>query len=126
MISVVLDDDPTGTQAMSGVSIVLDWSDGAIAAAIRDGDPSVHVLTNSRAHTAAEASALTGSAARAARAAFPAARLLLRGDSTLRGHVWEEYEAVRRTISPDVPGVPLLLVPALPAAAAAIRHIAPT
>ncbi len=33
MISVVLDDDPTGTQAMSGVSIVLDWSDGAIAAA---------------------------------------------------------------------------------------------
>ena len=85
-------------------------------AAIRDGDPSVHVLTNSRAHTAAEASALTASAARAARAAFPAARLLLRGDSTLRGHVWEEYEAVRRTISPDVPGVPLLLVPALPAA----------
>jgi uncharacterized protein YgbK (DUF1537 family) len=116
MISVVLDDDPTGTQAMSGVSIVLDWSDGAIGAATRDGDPSVHVLTNSRAHTAAEASALTASAARAARAAFPAGRVLLRGDSTLRGHVWEEYDAVRRTISPDATGVPLLLVPALPAA----------
>jgi uncharacterized protein YgbK (DUF1537 family) len=116
MISVVLDDDPTGTQAMSGVSIVLAWSDGAIAAATLPGDPSVHVLTNSRAHSAAEAWALTTSAARAARVALPEARLLLRGDSTLRGHVWEEYEAVRRTISPDLPGVPLLLVPALPAA----------
>jgi uncharacterized protein YgbK (DUF1537 family) len=116
MISVVLDDDPTGTQAMADVSIVLDWSDGAIAAATLPADPSVHVLTNSRAHTGAEAWALTTSAARAARAAFPDARLLLRGDSTLRGHVWEEYEAVRRTIAPDTQPVPLLLVPALPAA----------
>ena len=30
MITVVLDDDPTGTQAMSDVSVVLDWSDAAV------------------------------------------------------------------------------------------------
>ena len=33
MITVVLDDDPTGTQAMANVPIVLDWSDGAVGAA---------------------------------------------------------------------------------------------
>jgi len=29
--TVVLDDDPTGTQAMADVSVVLDWSGRAIA-----------------------------------------------------------------------------------------------
>ncbi len=116
MRTVVLDDDPTGTQAMADVPIVLDWSGHAVSAAVRDGDPSVHLLTNVRAHTPAEAGRLTGSAATAARAAFGDARLLLRGDSTLRGYVWEEYRAVRDAISPGVPGVPLLLVPAFPAA----------
>ena len=116
MLTVVLDDDPTGTQAMANVPIVLDWSGHAVAAAVREGDPSVHLLTNVRAHTAAEAGELTASAASAARAAFPDARLLLRGDSTLRGYVWEEYRAVRDVISPGAPGVPLLLVPAFPAA----------
>ncbi len=116
MITAVLDDDPTGTQAMADVPIVLDWSDGAVAAAVRPGDPSVHLLTNVRAHTPAEAGAITASAAAAARDAFGDARLLLRGDSTLRGYVWEEYQAVRDVISPAAAGVPLLLVPAFPAA----------
>lgn len=116
MITVVLDDDPTGTQAMTNVPIVLDWTGDAIGAAVRHGDPSVHVLTNSRAHTAAEAGERTATAAAAARRAFGDARLLLRGDSTLRGYVWEEYRAVRDVISPDRPEVPLLLVPAFPAA----------
>jgi uncharacterized protein YgbK (DUF1537 family) len=116
MITAVLDDDPTGTQAMADVPIVLDWADGAVASAVRDGDRSVHLLTNSRAHPAAGAAAVTASAARAARAAFPGARLLLRGDSTLRGHVYEEYDAARAAIGPADAPVPLLLVPAFPAA----------
>ena len=32
MLTVVLDDDPTGTQAMANVPIVLDWSGDAVAA----------------------------------------------------------------------------------------------
>ena len=67
-------------------------------------------------HPAAAAAAVTASAARAARAAFPEARLLLRGDSTLRGHVYEEYDAARAAIGPADAPVPLLLVPAFPAA----------
>ena len=31
MITAVLDDDPTGTQAMADVPIVLDWSDGELS-----------------------------------------------------------------------------------------------
>src|SRR4029077_2099967 len=56
------------------------------------------------------------SAASAARAAFPDARLLLRGDSTLRGHVYEEYDAARTALGHPGGAVPLLLVPAFPAA----------
>ncbi len=116
MITVVLDDDPTGTQAVSDVSVVLDWSDPAVWSAVESGDPAVHVLTNARAHSGAEAGELVAAAAAAARSQFPGARLILRGDSTLRAHVWEEYDALRSVVAPGVGGVPLLLVPALPAA----------
>ena len=116
MITVVLDDDPTGTQAMSDVSVVLDWSDAAVWNCVQSGDRAVHVLTNSRAHSPEEARELIASAAAAARSQYPGARLVLRGDSTLRAHVWEEYDALRAVVAPERAGVPLLLVPALPAA----------
>ena len=116
MITVVLDDDPTGTQAMAEVSVVLDWSERDVWRAVQPGDRAVHVLTNSRAYGADEAGRLVASAAAAARAEYPDALAVLRGDSTLRAHVWEEYDALRRVIAPGSEAVPLLLVPALPAA----------
>jgi uncharacterized protein YgbK (DUF1537 family) len=116
VITVVLDDDPTGTQAMSDVSVVLDGSDARAWSCVRAEDRAVHVLTNSRAHAREDAGALIASAAAAARAQFPGARLVLRGDSTLRAHLWEEYDALRALVAPESEGVPLLLVPALPAA----------
>jgi len=116
VITVVLDDDPTGTQAVSDVAVVLDWSDPGVWSAVKPGDRAVHVLTNARAHSGGEAAELVASAAAAARSRFPDARLILRGDSTLRAHVWEEYDALRSVVAPGGTGVPLLLVPALPAA----------
>jgi len=116
VITVVLDDDPTGTQAVTDVAVVLDWSDPGVWTAVEPGDRAVHVLTNARAHSGAEAAELVASAATAARSRFPGARVILRGDSTLRAHVWEEYEALRSVVTPGRAGVPLLLVPALPAA----------
>jgi uncharacterized protein YgbK (DUF1537 family) len=47
------------------------------------------------------------------------ARLVLRGDSTLRGHVWEEYEALSTATASGRP--PLLLAPALPSAGRVTR-----
>src|SRR3990172_7606045 len=52
---------------------------------------------------------------RAAREAAPRARIVLRGDSTLRGHLLEEYLGVRGVVAPSAWPV-LLLVPALPSA----------
>lgn len=77
------------------------------------------MITNSRALPAREAAALVGAAARAAVAGVEGAHVVLRGDSTLRGHVWEEYEAVCDATGLGRP--PLLLVPALPSAGRVTR-----
>lgn len=113
-LTIVLDDDPTGTQAVQDVPVLLRWDREAIAAAA-DGTRALHLMTNARALRPADAGAITEDAAGTALAARPGARLVLRGDSTLRGHLLEEYEAVRHAAFPDRPPV-LLLVPALPAA----------
>ncbi|MFC8682429.1 four-carbon acid sugar kinase family protein [Microbacterium ureisolvens] len=95
MKTVVLDDDPTGTQSASGVTVLLQFDADAIEEALRDAD-SVYVQTNSRAIDEDEAVALVRRVRDAAREA--AARLdaevqfVLRGDSTLRGHVFAETE----------------------------------
>ena len=49
-------------------------------------------------------------------AGAPDARLVLRGDSTLRGHLLEEYRGVSATSICPGEWPPLLLVPALPSA----------
>src|SRR2546423_13464992 len=116
VITVVLDDDPTGTQSMSDISVILDWNRSEAWQAVEPGDRAVHLLTNTRAYAAAEAAGLGASAASEARQHFPDARMILRGDSTLRGHLWEEYMALRSVVAPGREDVPLLLVPALPAA----------
>jgi uncharacterized protein YgbK (DUF1537 family) len=116
---VVLDDDPTGTQAVTGVPVVLDI-DADHLRRVAQGARAVHVLTNVRALEPAAAERLTYAAAGAARAALPRSRIVLRGDSTLRGHVLEEVRAVTRAAFDGVLPV-LLLVPALPAAGRVTR-----
>lgn len=113
--TVVLDDDPTGTQAVAGVPALLRWDATRIRAALDEGPGAVHLLTNTRALQPQAAEAVTADAAAAAREADPGARLVLRGDSTLRGHLLEEYRAAARVAFPQRPPV-LVLVPALPAA----------
>jgi uncharacterized protein YgbK (DUF1537 family) len=116
---VVLDDDPTGAQALAGIDVLLDWSAEAIAEALRAA-PAVHLLTNTRAlepHAAREA---VREAAATASEGAPDARIVLRGDSTLRAHLREEYEGLRDALWPGRTP-PLLLVPALPAAGRVTR-----
>jgi uncharacterized protein YgbK (DUF1537 family) len=110
---IVLDDDPTGTQAMENVPVLLEWDVDLIRKAAGSGSPAVHLLTNSRAFPPAEAAAIVRDAAEAAVAALGRPRLALRGDSTLRAHLLEEYLAVRDVAFPGRTP-PLLLVPAMP------------
>ncbi|MEZ0492576.1 four-carbon acid sugar kinase family protein [Kineococcus sp. TBRC 1896] len=116
--TVVLDDDPTGTQSATGVRVLLRW--GAphpplaelLHEALREAD-GVYVQTNSRALDEAAALALVTEVRDAAREAGrllgARVRCVLRGDSTLRGHVFAETGAF--TGPDDV----VLFVPAFPA-----------
>jgi len=111
---VVLDDDPTGVQTLAGIRVLLGWDATSVATAL-EGRPSVHLITNSRALQPVAARVAVEAAARVAVEAVPDAHLVLRGDSTLRGHLREEYEAVSATVG-GAGWPPLLLAPALPSA----------
>ena len=108
--TLILDDDPTGTQSASGVVVLLRWDSDSIAKAFRKAD-AVYILTNTRAVDEATAVALVTSivadARRAGEKLGETIRFILRGDSTLRGHVFAESEAVGGA-------APILFVPAYP------------
>lgn len=111
MKTVVLDDDPTGTQSASNVLVLLESNADLITAALREAD-SVYVQTNSRAIDEAAAIALVSrvreDALAAGRELGEQVAFVLRGDSTLRGHVFAETEAFLGTS-----GV-MVFVPAFP------------
>lgn len=95
MSTVVLDDDPTGTQSVSGVQVLLEWDADSILDAIRM-DGAVYVQTNSRAVSREDAIAIATSIrkeiAAAAEELDEQPLIVLRGDSTLRGHVFAESD----------------------------------
>jgi uncharacterized protein YgbK (DUF1537 family) len=111
---VVLDDDPTGTQSVADIPVILDWSDQASLQDVAGLD-TVYVLTNSRAEDASQASETVRSAARRFLELAPAAQIVLRGDSTLRGHLLEEYLGVRAALG-ESRTPPHVVVPAFPSA----------
>jgi uncharacterized protein YgbK (DUF1537 family) len=96
MYTVVLDDDPTGTQSATGVTVLLDWDAATIVDVLR-AERAVYLQTNSRAVAEREAVALItrtrGQLAEAERALGERILPVLRGDSTLRGHVFAESDA---------------------------------
>ncbi len=114
----VLDDDPTGSQAVHDVQVVTVLEEDAYAAALAGPGATCFVLTNSRSLDGPAAAELT---TRAARGLITVAgrrgtriQLVSRSDSTLRGHVMAEVtalQAVRRDmVGRGYDGV--LLVPA--------------
>ncbi|WP_368499324.1 four-carbon acid sugar kinase family protein [Herbiconiux sp. A18JL235] len=118
MKTVILDDDPTGTQSASNVPVLFATSadplDSALLVEVLEQHDSVYLLTNSRAvdEPAAvslvtrirEQSLLAGEALR------EEVQFVLRGDSTLRGHVFAESEVF---LEADADAV-LVFVPAFP------------
>ena len=119
---VVLDDDPTGTQTVSGVPVVLEPGDDDLRWALTHPSGTAFVLTNSRALPSAEAVAtavdLGRRLARLAAELDVDLRCISRSDSTLRGHFPDETlalaDGLRAGGAPAPDGI--LLCPAYPEA----------
>ena len=112
---VVFDDDPTGTQAVSGVTVVIDPTEATFGRFFESGDRALYVVTEQlgrcpgrlRRHSSASCTrTIDASAKRAGEKWVP----LLRGDSTLRGHVFAEADAL------GARDAAMLFVPAFPEA----------
>ena len=95
-----IDDDPTGTQTVSGVRVSLGWSLPDLRRAIASADTLFFVCTNSRGLAGRAAGRLGEVVGRRLRHAArrEAARVVLlsRSDSTLRGHFPVEVDGLAR------------------------------
>jgi uncharacterized protein YgbK (DUF1537 family) len=99
----VLDDDPTGSQAVHDVPILTGWDAASFDWALALGTPMVFVLTNSRSMDPSEVSVLMAEVVEAADAAAARAHrpyvVACRGDSTLRGHFPLETDVVSEVMA---------------------------
>ena len=111
MKTVVLDDDPTGTQSATDVRVLLQWDAQSIGSALTGAD-SVYIQTNSRALSESDAVQLIDDIKTATTLAAAHlgehVRFVLRGDSTLRGHVFAEIDTIAG------PSTVVVFVPAFP------------
>ena len=102
----VLDDDPTGSQAVHDVQVVTVTDQDAYGAAFEGDAGTCFVLTNTRSLDEVDAVSLNERVARGLLAAGDRAggrvRFVSRSDSTLRGHVMAEVgalQAVQRSVT---------------------------
>lgn len=111
---VVLDDDPTGTQSVANVEVILRPALPAYQRFFSGKERAVYVLTNTRALKQAAAVELVRTICadiqQAASEAEAEVSILLRGDSTLRGHIFAEMDVLAEAKHNAV----LLFVPAFP------------
>lgn len=96
-VLVVLDDDPTGTQTCHDINVLTVWDEATLLQEFRSGCRGFFILTNSRALPPDEARHLVRTICQSVRKAAGLAgkgfEVVLRGDSTLRGHFPLEVEA---------------------------------
>lgn len=101
-ILVVLDDDPTGTQTCHDISVLTVWDHDTLCSELRAARKGFFILTNSRAFPPTEAKRLISTIcynlAKAAKETDKKFEIVLRGDSTLRGHFPDEPEAVEEAL----------------------------
>lgn len=113
---VVLDDDPTGTQTVHGVTVLTEWSVATLAAELARRETCFFILTNTRALPHANAVAVNQEIARHLTAAAQRSgrdfSLVSRSDSTLRGHFPGETDTLAEALEHKFDG--LVLMPAFP------------
>ena len=104
---IVLDDDPTGTQTVHGVSVYTDWSKSSIEAGFDEANKLFYILTNSRAMTEQETQALHEEIGKTVLEVSKEKRkgflIISRSDSTLRGHFPLETSTLRSVLSQEFP-----------------------
>lgn len=110
---VVLDDDPTGTQTVHSLGVLTTWAVDALVTELRNPDPCVYILTNSRSLPLPAAQALNAEIGRNLMAAGQetgrAFAVVSRSDSTLRGHYPGETDAIAAALGMQVDAT--LLIP---------------
>ncbi|KAG9459202.1 hypothetical protein H6P81_003710 [Aristolochia fimbriata] len=97
-VLVVLDDDPTGTQTVHDIDVLTEWSVESLVEQFNKRPRCFFILTNSRALSAEKANFLTKEICRNIDMAAETVEnvgytVVLRSDSTLRGHFPEEADA---------------------------------
>ncbi|SCV27128.1 uncharacterized protein FFB14_01401 [Fusarium fujikuroi] len=101
-VLVALDDDPTGTQTCNNIDVLAVWDVNTLKEQFATDCRGFFILTNSRALPPTEAKELiveiTTNVKKAAEESGKAFEIVLRGDSTLRGHLPEEPEAVEEVL----------------------------
>ncbi|EHK96582.1 putative Uncharacterized oxidoreductase ygbJ [Glarea lozoyensis 74030] len=101
-ILVVLDDDPTGTQTCHDISVLTVWSHDTLCQEFRATEKGFFILTNSRALPTSEARSLITTICqnveKAAKETGKGFEIVLRGDSTLRGHFPDEPEVIEEVL----------------------------
>ncbi|KAE8160727.1 hypothetical protein BDV40DRAFT_207294 [Aspergillus tamarii] len=107
---VVLDDDPTGTQTCHDISVLTVWDIPTLTEEFNQNSPGFFILTNSRALPPLEAEKLIReiceNVAQVAKSAGQTVDIVLRGDSTLRGHFPLETD-VAQSVFGDADGLVL-------------------
>ncbi|KAJ0338383.1 hypothetical protein COL154_007830 [Colletotrichum chrysophilum] len=101
-VLIALDDDPTGTQTCNDIDVLTVWDAATLDYEFSLNPKGFFILTNSRALPSAEARQLIleicQNVKKAAEKAGKAFEIVLRGDSTLRGHLPEEPEAAEEAL----------------------------
>lgn len=103
---VVLDDDPTGIQTVHGVHVYTDWSSESIRQGFSEDNRVFYLLTNSRSFTEEKTRnvhrEIASNLALVSKETGIPFQIILRGDSTLRGHYPLEAEIVRETLESEL------------------------
>ena len=98
--TIVLDDDPTGTQTVHDVPVLTHWTHVLIEDELIKKTPVFYILTNSRSLNSAEAKKLNAELGEmighASGKTGRKIRVISRSDSTLRGHYPAEVNALKK------------------------------
>ncbi|CAA9244678.1 Candidate type III effector Hop protein [uncultured Coleofasciculus sp.] len=102
---IVLDDDPTGSQTVHSCLLLMRWDVETLRLGLSDSSPIFFILTNTRALTPEQATAVTTEVCHNLKMALVAEGItdflvVSRSDSTLRGHYPVETDVIAKVVGP--------------------------